>query len=97
MASEFFNADGEPMMDGVSMMREGYYHNEFDVDDYYDRDGGWEPEPLDPSVCSHGDGSFPEGAGFDCDNCESLLQGPRTEPNEDDYWGTGDFFSRFSD
>ena len=94
--SEFFNADGEPMMDGVSMMREGYYHDEFDVDDYYDRDGGWEPEPEDPATCSHGDGSFPEGAGFDCDRCESLLLGPRTMPGVHSEWDeVGDFFTKW--
>jgi hypothetical protein len=91
--SEFFNADGEPMMDGVSMMREGYYHDEYDVDTYYDNAGGWEPDPLDPSDCDHGDGSYPEGAGFDCDKCESLILGPRTRPGVSHEWDeSGDFF-----
>lgn len=41
-------------------------------------DGGYdEPDPEDPETCEHGDGYYPEGAGYHCDRCETLFLGPR--------------------
>lgn len=82
------NAEGEPMMSGVDYMREGAYADEYDVDDFYNAGGGWEPDPTDPSECQHHDGSLPEGAGFDCDHCGELYHGPRfdPEPNTGEAW-----------
>lgn len=76
------NEDGEPIMDGVAYRFEQQldYDSMFDEGDYYDRiDRGYydEPEPEDPATCSHGDGNYPEGAGFECIRCDSMFQGPR--------------------
>jgi hypothetical protein len=90
--SDYFNADGEPLMSGVDMMRDGYYSDEYDVDRFYDlAAGGWEPEPVDPSVCEHGNGGLPEGAGFDCDDCGELYHGPRMRPESE--WAAGGFWT----
>lgn len=95
------NAEGEPMMSGVDYMREGAYADEanyeYALDTEYGVDrhdaGGWEPDPNAPEDCEHGNGSFPEGAGFNCDDCDTTFIGPRTMPGVDDYWQTGDFWT----
>ncbi len=101
----YTNEDGEPIMDGVAYRFEQQLDMDsmYDEGDYYDRlDRGYydEPDPLDPSECEHGNGSFPEGAGFDCRDCEGLLQGPRTEPFPEAGWGQDwgdDFFVNYGD
>lgn len=94
--SDYYNEAGEPLMSGEAMRYEMYLDSTYepDPDDYYD---AWdeEPEPQDPATCEHGNGSFPEGAGFDCDDCDSLLLGPRTEPYVTSEWdNSGDMFTK---
>jgi hypothetical protein len=99
--SDYQNEAGEWLMDGAAIRTEwaldAQSAEERFEDDFYGRYDYDEPEALDPEDCEHGDGSYPEDAGFDCDGCDTLLLGPRveyTDPN--DPWGlTWDaFFSR---
>lgn len=83
-AYPFFNEVGEPLMDGAAMRTEMYYDSmgEYDPDYYLSSWDDYDDEYAEPTTCAHGDGSYPEGAGFDCDNCGELLLGPRTAPVE---------------
>lgn len=87
------NEAGEPIMDGSAYRHEQYIDSMYepDPDEYYSR---WDDdgEPSDPEHCSHGDGSFPEDAGFDCDGCDRTYLGPRTEPYGDPWVSWDEFF-----
>lgn len=79
-AYPYFNEVGEPLMDGAAMRTEMYYDSmgEYDPDDYLPMDD-YEPEQVEPSVCTHMDGSYPHDAGYSCDHCWETYEGPRYE------------------
>jgi hypothetical protein len=94
----FTNEAGEPIMDGAAYRYEQYLDSMYEPDPYDSWEGSdWgveEPEPFDPAECSHGDGSYPEGAGFECDGCDETYLGPRTAPVEWNGWESDNFFSK---
>lgn len=75
----FMNEDGEPIMDAAAYRYEQYLDGMYEPDPEDSWDGSdWGAEDdTDPLTCEHFDGSYPEGAGYECDRCDETFEGPR--------------------
>jgi len=71
------NEAGEPIMDGAAYRYEQYLDSMYEPDPYDYEDNYDEPEQADTATCTHGNGSYPENAGFSCDDCWETYEGPR--------------------
>lgn len=69
--SNYFNEDGEPLMDGSAMRYEMYLDCTYepDVDDLYD----YAPDFLDGEDCPHDNCNYRAGGDVECIDCDDLI------------------------